>query len=301
MPSGARDAGYGADPVNFVPLGRMLARGMRGATYGALRFDLDRPVRAQREIDATVFTLVGTRQVLDLVVSARSFLENVGRPRRFVVISDGTLSRYDVPRIERLDESVEVRTLSSLLTPDLPREVLLYGLAQPMGQKLALEICLPVEGPTIYTDSDILYFPAASEIASLAEAGGPPWFLVDRAHAFDDRLLIPEDPRDPPVNAGFFILSSRLDWSEPLRRFENLDGEPDFHSEQTLMHLAVHQSGGRPLAKDRYILQADDASDLTEPLVGPDVVLRHYTAPVRHKLWMRVARTALRDRSNPVR
>ena len=76
-------------------------------------------------------------------------------------------------------------------------------------------------------------------------------------------------------------------WEDVARR---LEGVPRPQTEQTLVHLAVQQAGGRPLPPARYVLQSDDGSTLREPLVGPDVVLRHYTGPVRHKLWLRVAR-----------
>jgi hypothetical protein len=280
--------------VNSITIARLIARGVRGLTYGRLRFELDRPARPRHDLDATVFTLVGTRQVLDLLVSARSFLENVGRPREFVVISDGTLSRYDVPRIQRLDPSLVVRPLTSVLPDDLPVEVLRYGLSEPMGQKLALEVGLPVDGPTLYTDSDILFFPAASELRSLLAAGGSPRFLRDWKGSFDDRLLSAEERELPPVNAGFFFTFEPLSWEEPLRRLRELGGEPEFHSEQTLMHAAMHASGGTPLPPERFLLRNDDASSFREPLVAPDVVLRHYTAPVRHKLWLRAGRSVLR-------
>jgi hypothetical protein len=67
--------------VNSVFFGRMLARGVRGATYGALRFERDRPARPQRELDVTVYSFAGTRQVLDMLATARSFLDNVGTER----------------------------------------------------------------------------------------------------------------------------------------------------------------------------------------------------------------------------
>ena len=278
--------------MNSVTVGRLLARGVQGIHYGMLRFELDRPARPRHDVDATVFALAGTRQVLDLLVSARSFLDNVGRPREFVVISDGTLSRYDVPRIERLDESVVVRSLGSLLPDDLPPEVLRYGLSEPMGRKLALEVALPVDGPTIYTDTDIVFFPAAGELRTLLAEGGRPRYLVDETRSFDERLLTPDERELPPVNAGFIVLFDRLSWDEPLARLRELDGEPGFHSEQTLMHVAIHAAGGVPLPVERYVLRADDATSFREPLVGSDAVLRHYTAPVRHKLWLRAARTA---------
>jgi hypothetical protein len=54
----------------------------------------------------------------------------------------------------------------------------------------------------------------------------------------------------------------------------------------------MHQASARPFDRSRYVLATDDRSLPTDPYLRPDTVLRHYVTPVRHKLWMTLARSA---------
>jgi hypothetical protein len=157
-----------------------------------------------------------------------------------------------------------------------------------MGRKLAVELALPLDGPTVYLDSDVLAFAAAAELPALA---GESWYLVDCEDVYlDRRLLRSHDEAASPVNAGFLVLGRPPDWEDALARLARLDGEPGFHTEQTLVHLALHAAGARPLDARRYVVATDDMArrgDAHRPR-GP--VLRHYTSPVRHKFWRAVGR-----------
>jgi len=55
-----------------------------------------------------------------------------------------------------------------IVRPNLPRRVHDYAKVNPMGKKLAVELSLPIDRPTIYADADVLFFPAARSLASLA-------------------------------------------------------------------------------------------------------------------------------------
>src|SRR5438309_10094366 len=51
-----------------------------------------RHISTRAEVPCNVVTYSGERSLPEQVASIRSFLKHVGRPRRFTIVSDGTLS-----------------------------------------------------------------------------------------------------------------------------------------------------------------------------------------------------------------
>ena len=88
-----------------------------------------------------------------------------------------------------------------------------------------------------------------------------------------------------PVNSGLLLLLRPLDWSIAVRRLLELEGEPNFFTNQTLVHLVMHANGAQPLDPTRYVLQLDDQVVYPDRYAGPNLILRHYVSPVRHKFW----------------
>ncbi len=252
-----------------------LARTAGGAVRAAYRTALPalarRPVAPPRRLACEVVAFSSQADLPEQVASIRSLLRHAGRPERFRVCSDGTHTAAAARLLERLDPCVTVEAAPP-------------G-ADPMLRKLALEASLGAR-PTVYADADVLFGAGAGVIAGLlAEAAAPAWFLQDCEPYLDRRLVTAEEAALAPVNGGFQVLLEPLDWAEALTR---LPSDPVFHSEQTLLHLAMHRSGARPLDRAAFVLTMDDFRAWGDVAAGRAVALRHYTTPVRHKLWQAV-------------
>ena len=145
---------------------------------------------------------------------------------------------------------------------------------------------LPRNGPALYVDSDVLFFSQAGEIASLANTcETSAFYLADCQFSGDARLLRFPTERDHPVNTGVILLLKKLDWSLGIQRFTELNGAPNFFTNQTMTHLTMHANGALPLDRTKYILQLDDQTIYPDRHAGDAIVLRHYVNPVRHKFW----------------
>ena len=273
-------------------LARAEGRAVRAAYAAALPVVARRRVHAPRALQCRAFAYSSLADLPEQVLSIRSFLQHVGRPTRYTVVSDGSHDAGARALLRAIDQAVDVADLADLVRPDLPAPVRAYARTHPMGAKLALELSLPVDGPILYADADVLFLPAASRdlTARIAGDGGVPgWFLVDEEWAYLDRRL--HAGGDAPVNAGMFLLHRPLEWDEALDRLErHAAGDYGFHTEQTVVHIAMHASGARGLDPRRYVIATDDMHALRDRHAGPEVVLRHYTTPVRHKLWCTLAR-----------
>ena len=258
---------------------------------------VERPVRPPAELPVEVLSFSCERDVPEQVASLRSLLGRAGRPAGMTIVSDGSHSPASRRLLARLDPRVAVVDWQDVVRPGLPRRVQEYAAASPMGKKLAVEVSLDLRRPLLYLDSDVLLLEGAAalrdEVAAEALPARAPAYLLDPEDVYlDPRLLSgPEEARDP-LNAGLLLLPGPLDWDPVLARLQRLEGAAAFHSEQTLVHLAVRAAGGRPLDPARWVVATDDMPRRRDGHRRPDTVVRHYTTPVRHKFWLAVLRLA---------
>ncbi|MEY2490055.1 MAG: hypothetical protein QOC70_1997 [Verrucomicrobiota bacterium] len=238
-----------------------------------------------------VFAYSGESALPEQVASIRSFLRHAGRPRRFTVVSDGTLSVRSSRILQSLDSVVSVSSSAQWLPKDLPAKIYSYLTTHPTGKQLALVMSLPDDGPTLYVDSDVLFFPGARDLVGLAETGGAPaFYLADCRLSADERLFRADAEKAHPVNTGALLLFEKLDWTLAIRRFLELEGLPNFFTNQTMTHLAMHANGASPLDDRKYVLRLDDQFVYPDRYASRDLALRHYVNPVRHKFWTTIAR-----------
>jgi hypothetical protein len=273
-------------------LARAQGRAARAIYRALLPSIARRRISGSAEIPFSVFSYSGESTLPEQVASIRSFLKYVGRPRRFTVVSDGTLSAHSIAILKSLN--CVIANSAQWLPKDLPTKTHPYLTTHPTGKQLALVMSLPVDGPTVYVDSDVLFFPGAKDLTDLLEGGGvSAFYLADCRLSADERLFRDDAEKAHPVNTGVLVLFEKLDWALAIRRFLELQGSPDFFTNQTMTHLTMHANGALPLDGRKYVLQLDDQFVYGDRYASPDLVLRHYVNPVRYKFWTTVARRIL--------
>ncbi len=245
-----------------------------------------RPIQPRRSVPLKVFSYSGESTLPEQIASIRSFLKHAGRPDRFTVVSDGTYSARSAALLQRVDPSVVVDELPE--TPaNLAPKLHSYVTTHPTGKQLRLIMSLPREGPTLYVDSDVLFFPQAHDLAALANSRDvSAFYLADCQLSGDERLFRTETEKAQPVNTGVLLFFQPFDWSLSIARFVELQGEPNFFTNQTMVHLAAHENGAAPLDASKYLLRLDDQTVYPDRYASNALALRHYVNPVRHKFWM---------------
>ena len=187
--------------------------------------------------------------------------------------------------LKRVDPCVSVASLPEV-PANLPSELSSYLKRHPTGKQLTLIMSLPRDGPALYVDSDVLFFPQARDLVSLADARGvSAFYLADCQFSGDPRLFRLPSEREQPVNTGVILLLKKLDWSLGIHRFAQLNGAPNFFTNQTMTHLTMHANGASPLDRTKYVLQLDDQTIYPDRYASDALALRHYVNPVRHKFW----------------
>lgn len=267
-------------------LARAKGRAARTVYRAVLPFIARFPVPKRISVPIDVVAFSGEATLPEQVASIRSFLKYVGQPTRFTVVSDGTLSPRSILILKNLHPAVSVSGFEEWLPANLPGEIYPYLTNHPTGKQLAVIMSLPVEKPTLYVDSDVLFFAGATDLFRLLEhPPGPALYLADCRLSADERLFRSDSEKVDPVNTGALLLFEKLDWAPAIRRFIELRGAPDFFTNQTMTHLTMHANRAFPFDDRKYVLRLDDQFIYGDGYAGPHLALRHYVNPVRHKFW----------------
>lgn len=241
-----------------------------------------------RALPFAVFAYSNEESMPEQVRSIRSFLRHAGRPTTFTVVSDGTHSEKSVQQLCAIDPVVNVRPAGEHLPAGLPEKFHHYITTWPMGKQLGLIMSLPRGNkPALYVDSDVLFFAGAADLARLAKKNdAPAYYLPDCQEVSADPRIF-RDPAEArqPVNSGLLLIFRPLDWSLGMQRYQELEGDPNFFTNQTIVHLTMHANGAKPLDPRKFVLQLDDQTAYPDRYASADLALRHYVNPVRHKFW----------------
>lgn len=248
-------------------------------------------IATDTEVPINVVSYCGEKSLPEQIASIRSFLKHIGRPRQFTVVSDGTLSNGSCDILKSLASVIAISDSGEWVPRNLPAEIYPYLTNHPTGKQLALIMSLPLDDPTLYIDSDILFFAGAKNLHRLLENHvAPAYYLADCRLSADERLFRSDVEKAGPVNTGALLLFERLDWALAIDRFIEIKGSPDFFTNQTMTHLTMHANAALPFDHRMYVLQLDDQFEYLDRYASRDLVLRHYVTPVRHKFWKTLAR-----------
>ncbi|MBW4615425.1 MAG: hypothetical protein KME21_19540 [Desmonostoc vinosum HA7617-LM4] len=246
------------------------------------------PIKQTRQIPLSVYALSCERDLPEQVANIRSFIRHVGIPNTFTVISDGSYTKSSCNLLQRIHPCVEIIPLEKFLRTDIPQCVSDYAQLHPMGKKLSALMSIPVNGATIYTDSDILFFPGGTDLINLANSEDKyTRYLPDCACSLDNRIVYEDWERANPVNGGFILFKHELDWSFAIERLGNLQELPIYFTEQTIVHLTIHYNHGVPLCLQKYVLNVEDQFIYPDKFASQKIALRHYVNDVRHKFWLK--------------
>lgn len=265
-------------------LARAEGRSIRAFYAASLSSIVRRPIPPGRDLPFEVFSYSSESALPEQVASIRSFLRHAGRPKKFTVISDNTHSSRSLALLRAIDPVVVVSPCADWFPAEAPAEMKSYLREHPTGKQLALIMSLPVNGPALYVDSDVLFFNSFNSLSA-----APAHYLLDCQLSADERVFRSNAEREKPVNTGVLFLHQKLDWSLSLTRFLELKAAPNFFTNQTMAHLTMHANGAQAFDPKKFVLQLDDQFIYRDRYAGRDLVLRHYVNPVRHKFW-----TALR-------
>lgn len=273
-------------------IARYQSSATREAYRRALPVIVRRPIKPRVQIPVHVVSFSSAHDLPEQVACIRSFLRFVGHPHSITVTSDGSHDDRQASLLRQLDPVVSVVGYDDFARPGLPPKVLRYAAVHPLGKKLMVITSLR-PFPTLYIDSDVLFFPAASTPqARHILSAHQTMFLPGGWSVGYDRAVLQETEGDA-VNAGFLIVARPLDWSTAFARMPDRPTSADLYLEQTLVHIAMRAAGATALPPDRWALHSEDHFRYRDSERPRETVLRHYVSMTRYKFWLALSRTSM--------
>jgi len=264
--------------------------GLKRRIYRSLLKAKAVPCTATSKLPWQVYSFCGESGLPEQVASLRSFLTHAGAPVAFNVVSDGSIKPSSKSLLRRIHECVNVFEVNDVVPADLLEYGAINVKLQVMYKKVLLLLAISRIKYTLYTDSDILFFPGASVLLNaLYGDTSAASYLLDCVMALDVRMLSLDVEKMHPVNSGFMAFRSHLDWSLSFERLPLVKDAPIPISEQTFVHLAMHKNDAVCLPVDQCINRCDDQFIYGDLHSSGNIAFRHYVGPVRHKFWVQVS------------
>jgi len=253
----------------------------------------------QKIIPLSIASFSSKKDFYDQILSILSFLRYVGTPINWTIYSDGSHSEQQIDLLKRWFEFVEViiydwEDLSSLpIEKDrlLPykKELINFAKNMPLGKKLFSYLNHKIIRPTLFLDSDILFYNKASILNYIIQEKFTGYYLTDPDWGCLDSRYKKKYPKQlSQANSGFFLLNQEIDdVKEGLDFLKSLDFQYEYFSEQSIFHILFSNNGFIPLDSKIFIVNSGDQFDFSYLYNRDSIAVRHYTGPVRHKMWQR--------------
>ena len=245
------------------------------------KIDFDN-IFSSRLSNISIHTLCGEKQSIDLLYSILSFFSANGKPLKWVIYDDGTLTNDTKCNLQRIPD-IQIKSLKDI-NPFLPKEILdLY----PTLWKIEI-MCSQIHSTTsMFSDSDIVYF--SSFESKGIDVYKENYYLIDEGMGyFDSSYYSFRKKQFPPLNLGCIILNHfKLDWSPIfnyiIRLYKN--GLLSYWSDQTAMDQFAIENHFKALPSEYFVVGGNDSFKVNHCCDYDKIALRHFVGPVRHKMW----------------
>ncbi|HVT58068.1 MAG TPA: hypothetical protein VHR45_06690 [Thermoanaerobaculia bacterium] len=159
-----------------------------------------------------------------------------------------------------------------------------------MGRKLAAIADSALEGPTLYSDVDVLWFRFPPSINHFMSSESPALAMSpDTQPSYDKALvpsLLPHLASRPFYCAGLLYASG--DFLNTCQAADLLAYAADHGigvTEQTILAAVDHELGGVSWPSGEIALLDDDRFSLAPSFINTRWAARHYVGQVRHIFW----------------
>jgi len=265
-------------------------------------------IRTSEDIPFTIATLVGKKQLPDLLFALLSLKMATGRVSSLVIISDGSLERQDIDFLEQWYENCKVfQTLDQLCQyyDYMPQPILSeFYYSYFAAPKLFLLNVVQSVSNCLLLDSDVIFFnnPLARDSA-LTDCINQQicCTLEDEVESCDPTIIeygrINGVKISKQVNSGLVYVPqgalNQVDWKQCIPK-ESLN-DINIFAEQSALAAGLTVVGYRFLPKEQFVVALRGSAfpygdyapfhDIQQPYES--LVCRHFVTPIRYLMWLK--------------
>ena len=266
-------------------IGLHLASQRRKAFSGAIRKGKLPLFGSPESIDFEIISFSGSRDFEEQMLSILTFIHHAGMPRIWTLYSDGSHKADEKSFLNQHFPFVRFKLWNE--NQKIERYPLLekYLDSCHLAKKLHAILTHPIEGQTIYTDSDVVFYPNISLYFSSPLLQSGLWYMSDTNWDSFRKQNAGELKKMYHLNSGFMVLNKTFDFNLNLEYFENLNLQFTYFSEQNSFDYSFGKQKTSLLDPRQFIVSTDDQFNLNTTYLPEKIALRHYINPVRHKMW----------------
>jgi hypothetical protein len=259
-------------------------------------------INQKKTIAMEVVSFSSKNDFPEQLLSIVSFIKYAGLPLSWTIYSDGShseeqiklvTSHFDYVVIKSVDWDA-LKSVEELCCDELKpyhNYVLDYARNHAFGKRLFYYLNHPLDHPTLFIDSDILFYEKANSFEILINESPRfnGWYMPDILWGcLDSRYKRTHSEQMYQVNAGLmFVLNKFNNYNKALEFYKVLESKYEYFSEQTIINILLKDNSFMPLPPKTFILDACDQFDFLYKFKPKQIAVRHYTGPVRHKMWQK--------------
>lgn len=241
-------------------------------------------INNSKPLDWEVISLSGCGGFEDQVLSIYSFLYYAGRPYKWTVYSDGTYTAEQKQLLSINFDFVVVKDWNCFPEYKRSKSIGAYLQVCALAKKINIVIGHSFERRTIYLDSDIVFYSNISQYLQAPVLTKGLWYASDVLSLADSFLQLHPGALYP-LNSGFLIFDHGFEKADVIDYMESLNGNFDYFSEQSSFAYAFIKQKAQVLDPRQFVNDTGDQFDFAMKYKANQIAMRHYTSPIRHKMW----------------
>lgn len=238
-----------------------------------------------QQINFDVISLSGDAGFEDQVLSIYSFVVYAGIPNQWTIYSDKSYTNEQKKILTEKFPFVVIKDwdiYSCVFDNDLFKNYHEQGYS--MAKKLNIILGHQYDRQTLYLDSDIIFYKNMSYYINSGLLDTGLWYAPDAIGEISN-YFSKKEKHIFPLNAGLLILNAAFDQSDIVEYFEKLKGNYHYFSEQSSFEYAFRKQNAKMLDPRQFVIDTSDQFDFSTKYYPDSIAMRHYTTPVRHKIW----------------
>ena len=238
------------------------------------------------ELDFDIISFSGLSNFEDQILSIYSLLYYAGKPFKWTIYSDKSYTEVHKEIFKKKFDFVEVKDWDVYDLHNTIKPIGDYLKVCPLGKKLNIILGHDCKRQTIYMDSDIIFYKNSPYYLNNALLSKGLWYAPDALGDVGDYFSIKRESIYP-LNSGLLIFNKSFNAEDIYEYLENLKGDYCYFSEQSSFEYAFRKQGANMLDPRQFVIDTSDQFDFSMTHHPGDVAMRHYTSPVRHKMWQK--------------
>jgi len=241
-------------------------------------------IHGEKELNHEIISFSGNSTFEDQLLSIYSFVSYAGIPARWTIYSDKTYTREEKKWFKTLFPFVSILDWDIYDHYQKNNLIKEYLTVCNLAKKINIIIGHPYNGQTFYLDSDILIYKNFSYYLNSTEINTGLWYVPDALENISAHFKTNNESIFS-LNSGFLTLNNQFDPSGIFDYLESLNGNYGYFSEQSAFEYAFKKQEAKPLDPRQFIIDTTDQFDFSIKYNPDSIAMRHYTSPVRHKMW----------------